>query len=255
MSYNKYYTYKKQISYDGGTTWIDVFPNEFQPSGSPIGTYDTLEECEAPSLNGKYKFTLSGSSVVSAECDSTSAITSADTSAYEYTLIYADIGDCVTSIGNGAFGDCVILKRVNISNTVTSIGRNAFASCLSLTKIGIPNSVTSIGIQAFIACIALETMTIPDSVTSISGSAFLNCSGLTSVTIGSGIASIGGGAFHYCKNLSSITIEATTPPTLGSNAFGATSSNLRIYVPSESVEAYKSASGWSNYASRIQAIS
>lgn len=46
MSYKKYYAYKKQISYDGGTTWSDVFPNEFQPSGSSIGTYETLEECE-----------------------------------------------------------------------------------------------------------------------------------------------------------------------------------------------------------------
>jgi hypothetical protein len=30
--------------------------------------------------------------------------------------------------------------------------------------------------------------------------------------------------------------------------------NCPIYVPSASVETYKSASGWSGYASRIQAI-
>jgi len=32
------------------------------------------------------------------------------------------------------------------------------------------------------------------------------------------------------------------------------SSNLVIYVPAESVDAYKSASGWSYYANQIQAI-
>jgi len=40
---------------------------------------------------------------------------------------------------------------------------------------------------------------------------------------------------------------------LGASAFNDTN-NCPIYVPSESVEAYKSASGWSNYASRIQPI-
>jgi hypothetical protein len=40
---------------------------------------------------------------------------------------------------------------------------------------------------------------------------------------------------------------------LGNNAFYNTN-NCPIYVPSASVNAYKSASGWSTYASRIQAI-
>jgi len=43
------------------------------------------------------------------------------------------------------------------------------------------------------------------------------------------------------------------PPTLGSSTFDDTN-NCPIYVPSGSVNAYKSASGWSTYADRIQAI-
>lgn len=59
MSYNKYYLYKKQVSYDRGTTWEDVTPLETVPSGDSIGTYDTLEECESgytpsPSYSGQY---------------------------------------------------------------------------------------------------------------------------------------------------------------------------------------------------------
>ena len=45
----------------------------------------------------------------------------------------------------------------------------------------------------------------------------------------------------------------TTPPTLSSNALDYTN-NCPIYVPSASVNAYKSANNWSTYASRIQAI-
>lgn len=45
MSYVKVYKYKKQISLDNGVTWYDVTPEEYVPSGDPIGYYDTLEEC------------------------------------------------------------------------------------------------------------------------------------------------------------------------------------------------------------------
>lgn len=46
MAYNKYYIYKRQVSTDNGQTWTDVYPLETKPYGSPIGTYDTLDECE-----------------------------------------------------------------------------------------------------------------------------------------------------------------------------------------------------------------
>ena len=47
MSYSKYFLYKHQETYDNGVTWVDVTPSETVPSGSPIATYDTLQECEA----------------------------------------------------------------------------------------------------------------------------------------------------------------------------------------------------------------
>lgn len=44
MSYNKYYVYKQQVSYDGGSTW--QYTGNETPSGDSIGEYETLEECE-----------------------------------------------------------------------------------------------------------------------------------------------------------------------------------------------------------------
>ena len=44
MDYNKYYVYKEMVTYDSGQSW-EYTGNE-TPSGDPIGTYDTLEECE-----------------------------------------------------------------------------------------------------------------------------------------------------------------------------------------------------------------
>ena len=118
-----------------------------------------------------------------------------------------------------------------IGDCVTRIGDSAFRNCTSLSSIEIPNSVTRIGIDAFRDCTSLSSIEIPNSVTRIDSQAFLGCSGLTS-----------------------ITMNSTTPPTLGGiNIFNNTN-NCPIYVPSGSVNAYKSATNWSEYASRIQAI-
>ena len=91
-------------------------------------------------------------------------------------------------------------------------------------------------------------------VTKIGSNAFAVCASLASVEIPSNITSIGRAAFSECISLASLTVLATTPPTLGVDAFDRVSSNLVIYVPAESVETYKAATNWSNYASKIQAI-
>ena len=136
----------------------------------------------------------------------------------------------------------------------TSIENSAFWACSGLTSVTIPNSVTSISYNAFNDCTGLTSVTIGNSVTEIGSSAFIFCRGLTSVTIPNSVTSIGGFAFEYCRGLTSVTIQATTPPTLSdTNAFDDTN-NCPIYVPAESVDAYKAATNWSALANRIQAI-
>ena len=127
-----------------------------------------------------------------------------------------------------------------------------FYNCINITNFVIPNTIIGI-YDAFEGCTGLTSVTIPNSVTTIASNSFWNCIGLTSVTIPNSVTSIGSYAFYYCISLTSITVESTTPPTLGSEAFGDTN-NCPIYVPAESVAAYKRASGWSTYASRIQSI-
>ena len=191
------------------------------------------------------------------ECNTSNELSSGETKPYYLSnnaMTEAYIGDCVTSIGNSAFRYCSSLTSIDIPSGVTSIGFDVFRDCTSLSSIEIPNSVTSIGIEVFNNCTSLTSCTIGSGVTSIGMSTFRYCSSLTSIDIPSGITSIGNSAFRYCSSLTSITMNSTTPPKLvGANAFESTN-NCPIYVPSGSVNAYKSATDWSKYASRIQAI-
>jgi hypothetical protein len=98
----------------------------------------------------------------------------------------------------------------------------------------------------------LESVVIGDCVTSIGYDAFNGCNSITSCTIGSGVTSIEFGAFFNTNTAMTLTIYATTPPTLGGHIFNAP--NAGIFVPAESVNAYKSADVWSAYAAGIQAI-
>ncbi len=214
-----------------------------------------------------------------------SSVTSIGNKAFQictgFTSVH--IPDSVTSIGNGVFGGCVSIMSfsgkyashdgvflvdsgsiiavalgsihgsISIPDGVTSIGDFAFSFCKGLTSITIPESLTSIGPGAFFRCKGLTSITIPSSVTSIGDSAFSGCTGLTSITIPESLTSIGPGAFSRCTGLTSITVLPVTPPAGEYNMFVDTN-NCPIYVPAASVDAYKSAQFWSNYANRIQAI-
>ena len=92
---------------------------------------------------------------------------------------------------------------------------------------------------------------IPGTVTGIGAYAFYRFSSLTSYEVPAWVSSIGSHAFDGCTSLTSIVDYAASSPSLGNNAFDNTD-DCPIYVPMESVNAYKTA--WSEYADRIQAI-
>lgn len=160
-----------------------------------------------------------------------------------------------TIISNvNAFGSTIYSNISNIDlNGVTLIGAYAFANASGFTSITIPSSVTTFGDYAFKDVSSLNSVTIDYASNATLGSYQFAGLPITSLTIGSNPTSIGNSMFSGCTRLTSITVESTTPPTLGNSVFDDTN-DCPIYVPSESVDTYKAASGWSNYASRIQAI-
>ncbi len=198
------------------------------------------------------------------------------------SLTSVNIPQTVSSIGEGSFAGCrsltafegkyasadhrcliqdgtllafapAGLTEYTIPDGVTAIGYGVFQYCYELTSIHIPDEVTAIGNSAFRSCERLTSITIPEGVTAIGNSAFQFCNSLTSITIPDGVTAIESDAFGYCSSLTSVYCKPATPPVLGPSAFFETPSSMQIYVPTASVDTYKTAGGWSEYASQIVA--
>ena len=159
----------------------------------------------------------------------------------------------LTSIGSYAFNGCTGLRSMIIPEGVISIGDAAFARCSNLLNISLPESVSTLSQNSFSGCTSLSSIVFPESLVTIGKNAFYNCTSLNKVILPESTSHIGDSAFRNCSMISSITVNSETPPSGGLQMFDNTN-NAPIYVPSGSVDKYKAAYYWKNYASRIQAI-
>lgn len=154
----------------------------------------------------------------------------------------------ITQIGRRAFTGASSLISITWPRQVVTIGVGAFDECTSLSQIDLSN-VATIGVGAFNECTSLRSIKLSKALEHIPFSCFANCMSLEEVTIGENVKEIDGWAFYKCKSLKKVYIKATTPPIIlryNQPPFdGAPIS--KVFVPSDSVTAYKNASYWQSF--------
>lgn len=179
----------------------------------------------------------------------------------------------LAEIGEYAFCNCTSLAEVLVPPTLTKSNAQAFEGCTNLIrvdisdlsawcKIAFPGTINGFPLyndaKLYLDSVEVTNLDIPSDIDSIKGGAFCGCSSIISIDIPSNVTEIRSHAFYRCKNLAIVYCRPIIPPsiTLGSPsgkwlAFSSNAKGRMIYVPRESVKAYKSADGWSDYADYI----
>lgn len=184
------------------------------------------------------------------------------------------IPDTITEIGNYAFNSCsfgtlsigkavecvasspfklATIQTLIIRERATKIGDDFFYCSSISSDINIPNGVIEIGEAAFMEIGKAKIVNIPDSVKKIGDAAFNCCYSLKSITIGSGVETIGAYAFFSNSSSFEVYIKAVNPPEIEveDKIYFVAGDGFAIYVPKNSVDAYKNDSAWSDYADYI----
>lgn len=160
------------------------------------------------------------------------------------------IEEGVKKIDYGCFSSCDLLEEVKIPNSVKDLGGYVFSDCENLRKVEIP-ALESWGGRDFSYCKNLSEVILAEGLIVIGNWSFENTKALKSIVIPSTVCGIGKYAFSY-TGLKSIYMKPVVPPSeVLTDAFRNLAADCIFYVPTESVEAYKTDSYWSTYADRI----
>ena len=189
-----------------------------------------------------------------------------------YNITELKLPSNAVHIGYMSVAECVKLQSIFIPASVTEIEDRAFENCRSLKSItfggssnpasvrfNAPASSASqlqrIGSWAFYNCHELQNLEIPEGVTEIGDGAFYGCTYLEELSLPASVQSIGDNTFALCAKMKKIIVNAVTPPTIQAKTFFDVKRQIPVYVPNESVDAYKDDAYWGelNIIARSQA--
>ncbi len=172
-----------------------------------------------------------------------------------YVFLELEAKEALTEIPDQAFYKLSNLVGIDMPENLISIKTNAFYGCTKLEKIELPQTLKLISSAAFFGCTKLKSIKIPASITTIDYAVFSECIKLRNIDLSEciNIKSIGKESFKGCYSLENIDLSAYTKLssikeqaflgctnariklpradiTIGSNAFGKSSTNFCLEV-------------------------
>ena len=221
----------------------------------------------------KQLLTLDGDSVEMADFDASSS--TAPWHFYRSYIKRAKLSEGIFTIGNYAFNDLPLLENVNIPTSVKEVGKFAFANTPVYNDVhnwynnslyldnwlitssegiagayGLRENTIGIANDAFYHRQQLTSVELPESLLYLGDYCFADCPLISTLELPKNVIKLGNKAFMGCVALTSLTSWAVEPPTAHKNAFlDVDQSACTLYVPEESVEAYKTADVWKDFGS------
>ena len=181
-----------------------------------------------------------------------------------------------SSIGGDKYGKSAITKINYIPSSITDL-RDAFNGFTSIvTAPEIPSGVTSLSYTFYYCKSLVNAPEIPSGVSNMGGT-FYECRSLVNAPeIPSGVTNMGAtfgyctslvnspeipsgvtnvyNTFNNCTSLKEVTLLITTPLSYNSTLDSCPKLES-IYVPDSALEDYRTATGWSQFASKIKPLS
>lgn len=149
--------------------------------------------------------------------------------------------DNVTNLAGNSMRGNAGLARLELPSGVTGIGNWTFCGCKSVKTFRLPG-VRTIGGNALRAMTSLTRLEMP-AVETIEDWGIHDESLLGYILIGGNCTGIG--ILGDTAASGTMVCEASTPPTLKQIYYPNKMKGWKVYVPDESVEAYKEATNWS----------
>ena len=124
--------------------------------------------------------------------------------------------------------------------------KNMAAKSSGLKDVAFPPQMRAIEHGAFYET-AVDTVLLPDSLELVGDYAYAYCDSLRVPRFGSKVRMVGNYSFTECSHLREVTVLAAEPPNVQPTAFFQLPPMVVLYVPEQSLEAYRQHPVWGRF--------
>lgn len=171
---------------------------------------------------------------------------------------YINAGALFSTVGNEMLAYPLGLNETDIviPDGTEAIGVDVFFEG-KMKSLKFPNTLKSVN-ESFARCYNLTSVDFGSSIETIEYCSFYDCTSLTRVQLPASLKTLGKNAFGRRTNLTEIVMLGSVPPVMkesydwDDNAYynqfnDETFLNAAVYVPTDAVDTYKAAPGWSEF--------